>query len=73
MIPAGADVTVPAPVPCRVTVSGYVASVNVAVTTWAAFIVTTQVPVPVHPPPAQPANVEPVPAAAVNVTICPAA
>jgi hypothetical protein len=70
-IPAGADVTVPTPMPAFVTASAYVFSVNVAVTVIAAVIVTVQVPVPLHPPPLQPVNVEPVPAAAVNVTIAP--
>src|SRR5262245_65876810 len=37
-----------------------VARVKLAVTAVAALSVTTQVPVPVHPPPLQPVNVEPV-------------
>jgi hypothetical protein len=37
------------------------------VTVVAAVIVTTQVLVPVHPPPLQPVNVEPVVGVAVNV------
>jgi len=43
----------------------------VAVTDVAAFSVTAQVPVPVHPPPLQPVNVEPVAGAAVRVTMVP--
>jgi hypothetical protein len=71
LMPAGADVTVPAPFPARVTVSAKVCSVNVAVTDVAAFTVTTQVPVPVQPPPDQPVNVDPAVAAAVSVTAVP--
>jgi hypothetical protein len=50
---------------------GGVLAVKVAVTLVAAFIVTTHVPVPLHPPPLQPANVEPLPAAALSVTDVP--
>jgi hypothetical protein len=49
------------------------AVLNVAVTDWAAVIVTEQVPVPLHPPPLQPAKVEPAPAVAVSVTGVPLA
>jgi hypothetical protein len=42
--------------------------VNVAVTVVSLFTVTTQLPVPEHPPPDQPANVEPESAVAVSVT-----
>ena len=63
--PAGALVTVPPPVPVFVTVSVGL-STNVAVTVFAASIVTVHVSaVPVHPPPVKPANVEPAPPAAV--------
>src|SRR4051812_23740357 len=62
--------TVPEPVPAFVTVSVNMLSVNVAVTLFAASIVTVHAPVPVHAP-AQPLNIEPVPAAAVSVTIVP--
>src|SRR4051812_29422604 len=58
----GPPVTVPLPVPARMTVSGNVSSVNVAVTLLAMSIVTVHGPVPVHAP-LQPANVEPVDAA----------
>ena len=44
---------------------------NVAVTDFAAPIVTTQFPVPVQPAPHQPANVDWRPAPAVSVTIVP--
>jgi hypothetical protein len=45
---------------------------NAAVTLWLEFIVTTQLPVPLHVPP-QPENVEPLAALAVNVTCVPGA
>ena len=44
---------------------------NVAVTDFAASIVTTHVPVPVQPAPVQPANVELAAGAAVRVTTVP--
>jgi hypothetical protein len=61
-------------VPAVVTVSAYVAAVlaYVAVTDWAALIVTEQVPVPVHAP-LQPVKVEPVAGVAVSVTAVPLA
>jgi hypothetical protein len=72
-MPAGAEVTVPLPVPALLTVTGKVSSVNVAVTVVAAAIATVQVPVPVQPPPLQPANVEPAVGAADSVTPVPTA
>jgi hypothetical protein len=45
--------------------------VNVALTVVDAFIVTGQGPVPVQPPPLQPAKVDPLAALAVNVTPVP--
>src|SRR5436309_11992923 len=71
-MPAGALVTVPAPVPALETVSVKV-GVKVAVTVVAALKVTVQVPVPVHPPPLQPPKVEPAAGAAVSVTAVPLA
>jgi len=56
VMPAGDEVTVPAPVPDLVTLSVYVLSVNVAVTLAAAVIVTEHVPLPVQAPP-QPVKV----------------
>ena len=44
---------------------------NVAVTVVAAESVTTQLPVPVHPPPLQPVKAEPAFGAAVSVTTVP--
>jgi hypothetical protein len=44
---------------------------KVAVTVVSAFTVTSQSPVPVHPPPLNPVNVEPVAAVADSVTLLP--
>ena len=71
LIPVGALVTVPLPLPDLVTESAKDGRVKVAVTEVAALTVTVQVPAPAHPPPLQPANVEPVAAAAVKVTAVP--
>jgi hypothetical protein len=60
----------PCPIPI---VTGLLALLKVAVTAVAAVNVTTQVPVPVQPPPLHPANVEPSAAAAVSVTAVPLA
>jgi hypothetical protein len=76
LMPAGALVTVPEPVPARVTVSvlvagggiGGVVTLNVAVTSSSAFMVNMQFPVPEHPAPDQPANVDPELAVPVRVT-----
>ena len=71
-IPVGVLVTVPLPAPALVTVSAKdEGKVNVAVTDVAAFIVTTQVPVPAQPPPLHPLNVAPVVGVAVKVTTVP--
>ncbi|HET7229072.1 MAG TPA: hypothetical protein VFJ16_03685 [Longimicrobium sp.] len=66
LIPPGLDVTVPLPVPPPVTVNTE-SGVKVAVTEWAKFIVTWQVPVPVQLPD-QPANALPPAGVAVRVT-----
>ena len=71
VIPAGALVTVPLPVPAAVTVSVKVWSVKVAVTVVAAETVTTHDPVPVQPPPLQPLKIEPAAGVAVSVTAVP--
>src|SRR5262245_31053863 len=71
LMPEGELVTVPLPVPPLFTVSAKDDRMKVAVTEAAAFIVTTQVPVPVQPP-LQPVKVETVAGAAVRVTAVPA-
>jgi hypothetical protein len=70
LIPAGELVTVPVPVPAFVTVNPN-SGAKLAVTASAAFIVTTQVPVPLHPAPLHPVNADPLAGAAVNVTDAP--
>ena len=72
-MPAGALVTLPLPVPEFVTLSVKDDCTKLAVTVWAALIVTVHVPVPVQPPPLQPLNVEPAAGVAVNVTAVPLA
>ena len=68
-IPAGALVIVPVPVPDLVTVNCTGMALKVAVTVFAAFMVTVQVVVvPVHAP-VQPSKAEPAAGAAVNVTL----
>ena len=52
-------------------VLGGVMRVNVAVTVVAAFKVTVQVPLPVHPPPDQPVKTEPTDGDAVRVMTVP--
>src|SRR5205809_6063380 len=71
LMPAGALVTVPLPVPAGVTVRVKLCRVKVAVTVVAAERVTVQAPVPEHPPPLQPVKVEPAAGAAVSVTAVP--
>ena len=72
LIPAGLLVTVPVPVPAFVTVKGKVVGfvVKVAVTDCAAFMVTTQLPLPLQAP-VHPVKDEPVVGVAVNVTCVP--
>lgn len=71
-IPAGADVTVPAPVPVLDTVSGTEVALGakVAVTQRASVIETVQRPVPEHARD-QPVKVDPAAALAVRVTLVP--
>src|SRR5437870_1208879 len=71
VMPAGRLVTVPLPVPALLTVSAKLGRLKVAVTVVAAQTVTTQVPVPEHPPPLQPLKVEPAAGLAVSVTAVP--
>src|SRR5438309_3904822 len=73
VIPAGALVAVPLPVPAVLTVRWKVGTVNVAVTVVDALRVTVQVPVPVQPPPLQPLNRESVAEGAGEVTAVPLA
>ena len=75
LIPAGALVTVPLPVPASVTVSAkfVVVALNVAVTVVAAVNVTLHVAVPEHPPPLHPVNVDPEAGTAVKVITVPPA
>jgi hypothetical protein len=68
--PAGDDVTAPAPVPARVTVSTRVSRVKVAVTDFAASIVMTHAPVPTQAPD-QPAKVEVASGVAMRATTVP--
>jgi hypothetical protein len=70
LMPAGALVTVPLPVPDRVRVK-VKRGTKLAATEVFAFINTVQVPVPVHAPPLHPVNTEPAVAAAVRITLVP--
>ncbi len=69
LMPAGELVTLPLPVPplLRVKTNVVGAGLNVAVTDWLPFIVTTQGPVPPQAP-LQPAKVAPPEGEAVSVT-----
>ena len=69
-MPAGSLLTDPLPVPPVTTVNAYWFNVKLAVTNLAAFMVTTQSPVPVQAP-LQPLKVEPISAVAVSVTTVP--
>jgi len=71
LIPTGALVTVPLPVPALLTVSAKLGRLKAAVTDVAAETVTVHAPVPVHPPPLQPLKIEPAAGAAVSVTAVP--
>jgi len=73
VMPAGELVTVPLPVPALLTVRVKVCGVKVAVTVVAPETVTVQAPVPVHPPPLQPAKVELTFGVAASVTTVPLA
>jgi hypothetical protein len=68
LMPAGELLTVPAPLPDLFTVRAKDWTTKPAVTVVAAFMVTTHVPVPVHPPPVQPVKVDPAAGVAVSVT-----
>jgi len=71
LMPAGFEVTVPVPLPARVTVTGNVLRSKRALTLVLAVIVTVHVPVPVQPLAVHPANVDPFAGAAVSVTAVP--
>ena len=66
LTPDGEDVTVPEPVVLTSTTG-----LNTAPTALSPVSVTVQLPVPLHPPPLQPANTCPVPALALKVTALP--
>jgi hypothetical protein len=71
---APSPITVPDPLPASETVRVSDArgiAVNVAVTFLAELIATVQLPVPLHPPPDQPANRDPEAGLAANVMFCP--
>ena len=70
-MPAGEEVTVPAPVPSFATVNVCCTSAKVADTVAARSTVTTQVPVPLQPAPDHPVNAEFVDGDAARVTVVP--
>jgi hypothetical protein len=69
-MPVGLLVTIPVPVPdlFTVTVAAVGTRSKVATTVWLVAMTVMQAPVPVHPPPLQPAKFDPVDAVAVSVT-----
>lgn len=71
LMPAGAEATVPEPVPVRLTVTGEVFGANCAVTVVSAVIDTVHGPVPVHALPDHPVNTELASGVAVRVTDAP--
>jgi hypothetical protein len=74
LTPAGLLVTLPLPVPARLTLRAAVVAAireNAALTFRARSRVTTQVPVPEQPSPLQPRNCESAAAVAVSVTVVP--
>jgi len=80
MMPAGVLLTVPRLLPVTVPFPALLTvrltpceSLNVAVTIVVEVRVSVQAPVPVQPPPLQPANMEPVAGLAVRVTVVPLA
>lgn len=73
LMPAGFEVTVPVPVPARLTVTGKVIRSKRAATDVLAVMATEHVPVPVQPAPVQPANVELLAGVAVSATDVPLA
>ena len=71
LIPAGFELTVPAPLPALLTVSVCWSSVNVAVTVRAPVTEIVQGAVPMQLLPAHPVNVELGPGDALSVTFSP--
>jgi len=71
LMPAGFDVTVPVPLPARLTVTGNVIRSKRALALVSAVIFTEHVPVPEQPAPVHPANVELFAAVAVSATAVP--
>src|SRR5699024_1319742 len=69
-IPAGSDVTVPAPVTPTFSVWVTATGVNVAPTLWSALMVTLQAPLPEHAP-VQPEKTEPALGSGVRPTLAP--
>jgi hypothetical protein len=72
LMPAGLLTTWPVPVPVSDTFNVKLIPLKFAVTLWAAFMFTTQEPVPLHAPP-QPAKVDVALGVAVSVTWVPCA
>ena len=71
LIPTGALITVPVPVPVLFTVSvGIVGGLKVAVMFWSPFMTTTQEPVPLQAP-LHPENIDPPAGDADKVTVVP--
>src|SRR5688572_6740711 len=66
-MPAGFEVTVPVPLPVRVTTRVWLRA-NEALTLVSLLTVSVHGPVPVQPPPLQPRNTEPAWGVAVSVT-----
>jgi hypothetical protein len=70
LIPAGALLTEPVPVPANVTLIGKVVGMKFASTVWSLFRVTEHAPLPVHAP-LHPAKVDPADAVGVSATTVP--
>jgi len=71
LIPGGLEVAVPFPVPARLTVRVKRCAVKVALTDFAAVIVTVHVAPETVSHPLQPLNVDPLAGLAVRVTLMP--
>ncbi len=74
LMPAGVDVTVPAPVPFLLTVTVICwGDITLKVAVTVALADTTQAPAPAQPPPFQPVKTEPASDVAVKVILDPPA